>query len=105
MLKRLSLVLTGKVIEVDAKAATIELAEGITGQLKASELSLDRVEDARSVLKEGDEVEAKFIGLDRKSRVIADRHDEQEAMRDYQSSDSAGTSLGDQLKDLMTSSD
>ena len=104
-------IVKGKVIEVDAKAATIELAEGITGQLKASELSLDRVEDARTILKEGDEVEAKFIGLDRKSRVIAlsikekDRKEEQDAIRDYQSNETAGTSLGDQLKDLMTSSE
>jgi len=104
-------IVTGKVIEVDAKSATIELADGITGLLKASEISLDRVEDARTHLKEGDEVEAKFIGLDRKTRVVSlsikakDRHEEQEAMREYQTNETSGTSLGDQLKDLMTSSD
>ena len=104
-------IVTGKIIEVDAKAAVIELADGITGILKASEISLDRVEDARSHLNVGDDIEAKFTGLDRKNRKITlsikekDRHEEQEAIREYQSNDTAGTSLGDQLKDLMTSSD
>ncbi|MBT8142204.1 MAG: 30S ribosomal protein S1 [Gammaproteobacteria bacterium] len=104
-------IVKGVITEVDAKAALVDLGDGIVGQLKASDLSIDRVEDARSVLKEGDEVEAKFVGLDRKTRVVSlsvkakDRHEEQEAMRDYQSASTAGTSLGDQLKDLMTSSD
>jgi len=104
-------IIKGIVTEVDAKVAMVDLGDGIVGQLKASDLSVDRVEDARSVLKEGDEVEAKFVGLDRKTRVVTlsvkakDRHEEEEAMRDYQSAAAAGTSLGDQLKDLMTSSD
>ena len=59
-------IVTGKVIEVDAKAATIEIAEGVEAQLKASEISKDRVEDARNALKEGDEIEAKIIVVDRK---------------------------------------
>lgn len=104
-------IVKGVVSEVDAKAAMVDLGDGIIGQLKASDMSVDRVEDARTILKEGDEIEAKFIGLDRKTRVVSlsvkakDRHEEQEAMRDYQSTSTAGTSLGDQLKDLMTSSD
>ena len=54
-------VVKGKVIEVDARGAIVELEGGIEGQLRASELSRDRVEDARTVLKVGDEVEAKFM--------------------------------------------
>ena len=104
-------IVKGVVTEVDAKAAMIDLGDGIIGQLKAVDISVDRVEDASKVLKEGDEVEAKFVGLDRKTRVVSlsvkakDRHEEEEAMRDYQSDATSGTSLGDQLKDLMTSSD
>lgn len=57
--------------EVDAKGAVISLGDDIEGILKASEISRDRVEDARNVLKEGEEVEAKIISIDRKSRVIS----------------------------------
>ncbi len=63
-------IVKGSVSEVDAKGATIVLAEGITGSLKATEISKDRVEDARTLLKEGDEVEVKIMGVDRKSRAI-----------------------------------
>ena len=81
----------GKVISVDAKAAIIDLGDGVEGTLRASELSRDRVEDATTVLKVGDEVEAKLIGIDRKSRAInlsikaKDYDEEAEAMKDYAS--------------------
>ncbi len=98
----------GTVKEVDAKAAIIDLGDGIEGTLRASELSRDRVEDARSILKEGEEVEAKFIGVDRKSRTInlsikaKDQDDEAKAMKDYASSSAApATTLGDLLKEQM----
>ena len=103
---------TGKVISVDAKAAVIDLGDGVEGTLRASELSRDRVEDASTVLKVGDEVEAKLIGIDRKSRAInlsikaKDYDDEAEAMKDYASSQqSAATTLGDLLKEQMDSND
>jgi small subunit ribosomal protein S1 len=103
---------TGKVISVDAKAAVIDLGDGVEGTLRASELSRDRVEDASTVLKVGDEVEAKLIGIDRKSRAInlsikaKDYDDEAEAMKDYASSQqSASTTLGDLLKEQMDSND
>jgi len=103
---------TGKVISVDAKAAIIDLGDGVEGTLRASELSRDRVEDASTVLKVGDEVEAKLIGIDRKSRAInlsikaKDYDDEAEAMKDYASSQpSASTTLGDLLKEQMDSKD
>jgi len=103
---------TGKVISVDAKAAIIDLGDGVEGTLRASELSRDRVEDASLVLKVGDEVEAKLIGIDRKSRAInlsikaKDYDDEAEAMKDYASSQQpASTTLGDLLKEQMDSND
>ena len=102
-------IVTGKIIEVDAKGAVVQLMEGIEGYLRASEITRDRVEDARTLLKEGEEVEAKFIGVDRKNRVInlsikaKDSQEEAEAMEDYsRSSDSKGsTTLGDLIKEQM----
>ena len=100
-------VVTGKVISVDAKAAIIDLGDGIEGTLRASELSRDRVEDARTLLTEGDEVEAKFIGVDKKSRSInlsikaKDSDDEKRVISEYSSDSSASTSLGDLLKEQM----
>ncbi|MDX7991453.1 30S ribosomal protein S1 [Xenorhabdus sp. Reich] len=63
-------IVTGKVTAVDTKGATVELADGVEGYLRASEASRDRVEDATQVLNVGDEVEAKYVGVDRKNRVI-----------------------------------
>ncbi|GIK33992.1 MAG: 30S ribosomal protein S1 [Gammaproteobacteria bacterium] len=101
-------IVKGTVIEVDARGAVIDLGDGIQGQLRASELARDRVEDARSVLKVGDVVEAKFTGLDRKSRVISlsikakEAHEEAEAVESYRSSDTtSGTTLGDLLKERI----
>jgi small subunit ribosomal protein S1 len=100
-------IITGKVSEVDAKAAIIDLGDGVEGQLRASEISRERVEDARSVLQVGQEVEAKFTGVDRKNRVISlsikakDSEEEAEAISDYKSSAPAATTLGDLLKEQM----
>ncbi|HBO21257.1 MULTISPECIES: 30S ribosomal protein S1 [unclassified Providencia] len=63
-------IVNGKVIAVDAKGATVELTLGVEGYLRASEASRDRVEDATLVLNVGDDVEAKYTGVDRKNRVI-----------------------------------
>ncbi len=100
-------IVRGMVKEVDARGAVIDLGNGIEGQLRASELGRDRIEDARTVLKVGEEVEAKFTGVDRKSRTISlsikakEAHEEAEAVQNYRSSESAptGTSLGDLLKE------
>ena len=90
------------------KAAKIDLGEGIEGILRASELSRDRVEDARTLLKEGDKIEAKFMGVDRKTRSInlsikaKDDEDEARVMREYTGrSGGASTSLGDIFKEQM----
>ena len=102
-------IVKGVVKEVDAKGAVIELAESVEGYLRASELSRDRVEDARTVLNVGDEVEAKFLGVDRKNRTInlsikaKDSDEESAAMEDYQRSAPAATTLGDLLKEQMES--
>ncbi|ABP40678.1 30S ribosomal protein S1 [Yersinia pestis subsp. microtus bv. Caucasica] len=79
-------IVTGKVTAVDAKGATVELAGGVEGYLRASEATRDRVEDATLVLNVGDEVEAKYTGVDRKNRVISlsvrakDEADEKDAI-------------------------
>ena len=80
----------------------------------ADQRGRDRVEDARSVLKPGEEIEAKFTGVDRKSRTISlsikakEIHEEAEAVQSYRSdsgSSSGGTSLGDLLKEHIGSGD
>ncbi len=107
-------IVRGTVKEVDARGAVIDLGNGIEGQLRASELGRDRVEDARTVLKEGEEIEAKFTGVDRKTRTISlsikakEAHEEAEAVSSYrtdQGPSSSGTSLGDLLKEQIGSSD
>jgi len=105
-------IVIGKVREVDAKGAIIDLGGGVDGHLRASELSRDRVEDARAVLKVDDEVEAKFINVDRKSRTIAlsikakEIHEENEVVQSYRTNESStGTSLGDLLKEHIAGQD
>ena len=103
-------IVKGKVIETDVKEVVIELAEDVTGIMKASEISLDRVEDARSVLAVDDEVEVKIINVDRKNRTIGlsikakDVEEERQAVRDHQKqeSDRSGpATLGDLIKAQM----
>ncbi|MBU3615912.1 30S ribosomal protein S1 [Polynucleobacter sp. JS-Polo-80-F4] len=96
---------TGTVKAVDAKGATIHLADEVEAYLRASEISTDRVEDARNVLKEGDSVTAMIINIDRKSRVInlsikaKDSSDQQDAMTKLQGDAQSGTTnLGALLK-------
>jgi len=98
-------IVKGVVKEVDAKAAVIDLGDGVEGTLRASELSRDRIEDARTILTVGDEVEAKFMGVDRKNRTISlsvkakDSDDEAAMLQDYGAdSAEATTNLGDVLK-------
>ena len=104
-------VVTGVVREVDAKGAVIDLGNGVDGQLRASELSRDRVEDARLLLKVGEQIEARFTGVDRKGRSISlsikakDMHEEQEAMQNYRTDSATGTSLGDLLKEQISGQD
>ncbi len=100
-------IVKGTITEVDAKGALIDLGDGIEGYLRASEISQDRIEDARSVLKEGEPIEAKFTGVDRKNRQITlsikakDTDAEKEAIKDYSAGAGATTTLGDLLKEQM----
>jgi small subunit ribosomal protein S1 len=102
-------IVKGIVKEVDTKHAIIDLGDGVEGVLRASEISRERVEDVRQHMKEGDEIEAKFIGTDRKSRMLSlsikakDYADEAEAMSDYNdaSAEPAGTTLGDLMKEQL----
>lgn len=107
-------IVTGTVSSVDAKGATVTLSEEVEATLKASEVSRDKVEDARNVLQEGDEVEAKIISVDRKNRVInlsiksKDVEDDKEAMRDVREkaeSTSSATTIGDLIKEQMQQND
>ena len=103
-------IVLGKVLEVQPKEAVIQLVEDVTGILKASEISIDRVEDARNVLKEGEELEVKIVNLDRKNRTIGlsikakDMEEERQAVKDHQQqeSDRGGpATLGDLIKAQM----
>ena len=101
-------VVTGKVTEVDARGATIELAEGVDGYIRAADISRERTDDASKVLSVGDEIEAKFTGTSRKDRTLTlsikakDSQDETEAVKEYSSaSNGSNTTLGDLLKEQM----
>ena len=91
-------IVNGKVTAVDAKGATVELADGVEGYLRASEASRDRVEDATLVLSVGDDVEAKFTGVDRKNRAISlsvrakDEADEKDAIATVNKQEDVGFS-------------
>ena len=103
-------IVTGEVIEVDAKAVIIRLAEEVEGVLKASDISRDKVEDARSQFKVGDSVEAKIISVDRKNRGLSlsikakDYDDEKEAVKSLKDSEQEAASpgtIGDLIKAQM----
>jgi small subunit ribosomal protein S1 len=103
-------VIMGKVVEVQPKEAILELAEEVLGVLKAAEISVDRVEDARTVLKEGEEVEVKIINIDRKNRTIGlsikskDIEEERAAVKEHQKQEtdrSGPATLGDLIKAQM----
>ncbi len=105
-------IVSGTVVSVDAKAAVVDLGDGIVGLLRASEMAKDRVEDARQFTNEGEQIEAKITGMDRKGRSIylsikaKDSDEEQEALKDYAASSdarAATTSFGDLLKEKMDS--
>jgi len=103
---------TGKVISVDAKAAIVEIAEGVEATLKASEISREKVEDARNVLKEGDSVDAIISNVDRKNRVINLSIKSKDAVADKQAiadqrakseSEVKGpTTIGDLIKEQLS---
>ncbi|UTO06120.1 30S ribosomal protein S1 [Moraxella sp. FZLJ2107] len=103
-------IVKGSVKEVDAKGAVITLAEEVEGYLRAADIARERTEDASKVLNVGDEVEAKIVGVDRKSRSISlsikakDEADERQAIKEL--SNTAATeaqpkTLGDIFGDAL----
>lgn len=101
----------GTVTAVDAKGATVKLADEVEATLKASEINRDRVEDATKFLEVGQEVEAKIINVDRKSRSInlsikaKDEAEEKEAVANLRqatsSQDNGPKTIGDLIKAQM----
>ncbi|EKE00663.1 MAG: hypothetical protein ACD_21C00296G0010 [uncultured bacterium] len=93
-------VVEGVVTEVNAKSATIDLGDGILGKVKAADVSREKVKDASEFLKEGDNVEAKVLGIDKKSRAV--NLSIKEMQPELGSSDTpANTQLGDLLKEQI----
>ena len=104
-------IVKGTVTEVDARGAILDLGDGVLGSLRSSEMARGRIEDARMMIKVGDEIEAKFTNVDRKNRSIAlsikakEVHDEAEAISSYQTDAGeapVGTTLGELLKEKMS---
>jgi len=98
----------GVVIEVDARQARLDLGDGIEGYLRAADLTRERIDDLRQHLRVGEELEAKFVAVDRRNRSISlsvkarDAEDEARAVEEYARPANAGTTaLGDLLKEQM----
>ncbi len=98
-------IVVGTISEVDAKGATVTLADTVDGYIRVADISRDRIEDASTVLKAGESVEAKFVGVDRKNRVISlsikakDEADEKEAIDTLKQQDEA--SMGNAMLDAF----
>ena len=107
-------VVTGKVGEIDENNALIQIDDDIKGLLNISEVSQEKIQDIRTVIKSGDTIEAKIIGFDKKNRTVKlsikakEETEEREALESYKADESesiAKTSLGDLLKSKFTKKD
>ena len=106
-------IVTGRITEVEPKQALVELAEDVQAVLKASEISIDRVEDARNFLNVGDEIEVKIVSVDRKIRSMGvsvkakDQDDEATAVREHKERDEevSPTTIGDLIKQKLEGED
>ena len=103
-------IVTGTISTLEAKSATVILQEGIEGTLRASEISRDKIEDLRNVLKEGEEIEVKIVSVDRKNRAISlsvkaiEIDDEKVAVKEHKNQDASDVSpgtIGDLIKAEM----
>ena len=103
-------IVIGKVTAVDAKGATVALEDGVEGYIRAADLSRERIEDAQTAVRVGEEIEAKFTGVNRKNHTIMlsvrakDEYDEAEAVKEYSKATaerSTATTLGDLIKEQM----
>ncbi|MBT3348162.1 MAG: 30S ribosomal protein S1 [Thiotrichales bacterium] len=107
-------IVTGTIGEVDARGAVIQLTEDVTGYLRVAEISQERVEDARTNLTQGEEIEVAILGVDRKSNTLnlsvkqKDSLDEEKAIKEYNDANavdekSGSTTIGDLIKEQMGS--
>ena len=101
-------IVVGTIREVDPRGAVIDLEEGIDGYLRVADIARERIEDARTALNAGDSIEARIVGMDRKTRSISlsikakEMKEEADAVAEYSRSAQTGTtSLGDLLKEQM----
>jgi len=100
-------IVTGRVREIDARGAVVELADGVDGYLKANDMAKERVDDATKLFSVGDEVEAKFVSLDRKNRNLTlsirakDEDELADAVDQYQQPKSGSTKLGELLREQL----
>jgi small subunit ribosomal protein S1 len=104
-------IVTGKVVTVEPKLVTVELAQDILGTIKVSELSDEKIDDATTKIQVGEEVTAKITNIDRKTRSITlsvkakDAHDQAEAIKKYGRTNEVSTTLGDLFKEKISSKD
>ncbi len=104
-------IITGKVIAVEPKLVTVELAQDILGTIRSTELSDEKVEDANNIVKIGDDVTAKITNIDRKSRSVTlsvkakDAQEQAEVIKKYGRTNEAATTLGDLFKEKIASKD
>ena len=105
-------IVKGTIGEVDARGAVVKLDDNVDGYIRASDIARERTDDARTALTEGDEVEAKFMGIDRKNRMISlsirakDHAEEAEAMDQLSNRNTTSSpTLGDLLKEQLGKSE
>ena len=102
-------IVKGTVTAVEPKMVTVALSDDITGTVRVSELSNERIDDATQHINVGDELEAKIMNVDRKNRSISlsvkakDAQEEADAIKKYSRTEASTTTLGDLLKEKMAS--
>ncbi|NVK30670.1 MAG: 30S ribosomal protein S1 [Gammaproteobacteria bacterium] len=100
-------IVKGTVSAVEARMVTVDLGDGVDGQIRVSELSRERVDDASSVVSVGEALEARVVGVDRKSRAIAlsirakELGEEADLINEFSQDSGAGVTFGDLLKDQL----
>lgn len=104
-------IVKGTVTAVEPKMVTVQLTSDVTGTIRVTDLSAEKVNDATTVVKEGDEIEAKIMNVDRKNRTVSlsvkakDAHEEAEVIKKYSKSGEVTSTFGDILKEKMANKD
>lgn len=100
-------IVKGTITAVEPKSVTVQLADDVVGIIRTADLSTEKLDDATTAVKEGEEIEAKVMNVDRKNRTLSlsvkakDAHDEAEAIKKYSRTSESTTTLGDLLKEKM----